>query len=156
MITLFPTHLPPLELQKNLCLVSTRPWHGKTWKPPKISEIIFGFSQINISSEATEAVRKANFCFYHHNFQVIPLHCKSDRAFTFQLSLSPFYQQKTPQATEKLLHSYQTGRELLFHWSQWDDFPKLEVHLLNRKPNLGECLKRGAQGKKKSISFMTV
>lgn len=60
--------------------------HGmvKNENPPKISAIIFGFSPINISSEA---VSKEKFCFYHHNFQVTPLHCKTDRAFAIQLIL---------------------------------------------------------------------
>lgn len=56
--------LPPLKFQKNLCLAPTGTWHhDKTRNPPKISEVIFGFSQINISSEATEALSTPNSAF---------------------------------------------------------------------------------------------
>lgn len=55
----------PLKFQKNLCLASTGALKDdKTRKQnKKISEAIFGFSQINISSEAIETVSKPNSAF---------------------------------------------------------------------------------------------
>lgn len=147
MMTMSLTSLPPLEFQKDLCLAPTRAWHGKTWKPPKISELIFDFLQINISSEATEAVSKANSAFIITISKLFLCTLWLTEHSHSNWACAPFYQQKAPQATEKLLHSCQTGRELLFHSGiTFIDFPKLEVHLLNWKPNLGE--NRSIRGKK--------